>query len=400
MNSSYSPHESTLRALLEPLGAAIGAILALAVLTAATRQGQFTSIASFGAGAAVAALTSVAVGGGTTLAYTTGTTERQRAVRAIRRAIVLPAILIATAGAMAIYSALGDLDPLGVLAGGISTSAGVSAELDASFLRRHLKTGQLISISILNRGIALAAILLGMNFAFAMLAGAVSRALLLSVLTRGDQSRDAGFHINRSIMSLAYEPNLTGLSILYSVCDRVGALVAPAAATIPVAGGFVAVLSAQQNASAVLMSGLQTTLAARSQQRSVLKWANRLDLVFVFAALAGASLMIVAQDPLIAILALETSSEPGRYWNALAMLIPASIVSRVFDFHFLASGKARNALVSRAVATIVAVSAAGFALFSSQLAVLASGLLVAEIASILTSLSLVTFSHLRKRRPF
>ncbi len=397
MNSSYSAHESTLRALLEPLGAAIGAILALAVLTAATRQGQFTSIASFGAGAAVAALTSVAVGGGTTLAYTTGSTERQRAVRAIRRAIVLPAILTATAGAMVIYTAFGDLDPLGVLAGGISTSAGVSAELDASFLRRHLKTGQLISVSILNRGIALAAIILGMNFAFAMLAGAVSRALFLSVLTRNDQSRDAGFRINKSIMSLAYEPNLTGLSILYSVCDRVGALVAPATATIPIAGGFVAVLSAQQNASGVLMSGLQTTLAARSQQRSILKWASRLDLVFVLAALAGASLMIAAEERLITILALETSSEPGKYWGALAMLIPASIASRVFDFHFIASGMPRNALASRAVATIVALSAAGVALIGSQIAVLANGLLIAEIASILTSSSLVTFGYLRKR---
>lgn len=387
-----------MRVLLQPLGGAIGAVIALGVLTVATRQGQFISIASFGAGAGVAALTSVAVGGGTTLAYTTGTTERQHAVRVVRNTIVMPAILAATVGGVVLYSALGTLDPLGVFAGGLSTSASVSAELDASFLRRHLKTGQLLGVDILNRVIALGVILLGIPFAFAMLAGAVSRALLLRVLTRSDKSREAGFMINRYVLTLAYEAKLTSLSILYSVCDRVGALAAPVTAPVPVAGGFMAVLSAQQNASGVLMSGLQTTLAARSQLRSRLKWANHMDVLLVVVGLTVAALMIAGQDLLTGFLALETASDPGKYWIAVALVIPASIASRAFDFHFLANDEVRNALLSRALATIVAVSAAVTAVIVSQIAVLANGLLLAETASILASLSLLVGQHVRNRR--
>lgn len=389
---------STFLALLPSLGSAIGAVLAFGLLAVATRQAQFVSIASFGAGAGVAALASVAVGGGTTLAYTTGTTERQRAVRVVRNTIVLPAILIATGVAVVLYSVLGHLDTLGVLAGGLSTSASVGAELDSSYLRRHLKTGRLLVADILNRAIAFGVIVLGVPFAYAMLAGALSRALLLRGFTRADPSREAGFRISRSVLALAYEAKLTTLSVLYSACDRVGALAAPATAPVPVAGGFMAVLSAQQNVSGVLMSGLQATLAARSQQRSRLSWANHLDMLFVVASLAGAALMIVWRDPLIRFLGLETTSGPGEYWITIAFLIPASIASRVFDFRFLAEGMARNAVISRATATSVAVSAAVVALVSSQIAVLANGLLIAEGTAVLTSLCLLGIKYFRTKR--
>lgn len=380
---------STLLTVLQPLGGAIGAIIGLGVLTVATRQAQFTSIASFGAGAGVAALASVAVGGGTTLAYTTGAIERQRAVRVVRNMIVLPVILIATAVAVAVYSGVGRLDPFGVIAGGLSISANVSAELDSSYLRRRIKTGQLFIVDVLNRGIAFGAIILGVQFAYAMMAGALSRALLLRVLTKADPSRESGYRLSRIVFTLAYEAKLTTLSILYSVCDRVGALAAPAAAPIPIAGGFMAVLSAQQSGSGVLMSGVQATLAARSQLREKLRWADLLDVLFVLAGLAGAVIVIVARNPLIGFLGLEAASDPDEYWIAVALLIPASIASRVIDFRFLAVGETLKAVITRAIASCVAVSAAIAAMATSQIAVLANGLLIAEGTALLTSMGLV-----------
>lgn len=398
MSESGSPRKSTFLVLLQPLGGVIGALIAFGVLTVATRQGQFASIASFGAGAGVAALASVAVGGGTTIAYTTGTTKRQRAVRVVRNTIVLPAILIATALAVWLYSVLGHLEPLGVLAGGLSTSAGVGAELDSSYLRRHLMTGRLLVVDILNRLIAFGFIVGGIPFAFAMLAGAVARASLLKWLTRTDPSREAGLQISRSVLALAYEPKLTSLSILYSICDRLGALAAPATAPIPVAGGFTAVLSAQQSVSGVLMSGLQTTLATRSQLRSRLSWADHLDLFFVAVALAGAALMIAWREPLIGFLALDTTSNPDAYWNLIALLIPASIASRVLDFRFLTESEPRNAVISRGMATCVAVGFAATAVVNSRIAVLASGLLIAEGTAVLVSFGLMGMKHFRLRK--
>ena len=398
MSRSSSPRKSFFLALLQPAGAAIGAVFAFGVLMVATQEGQFASIASFGAGAGTAALASVAVGGGTTFAYTTGAAPRQRAVRIVRGTIVLPSIVLATALAVLLYAGLGNLDPLGVVAGGLSTCASVGAELDASYLRRHLRTGRLLVADTINRVIAFGLIVFGVPFAFAMLGGAISRMLLLWVFTRADPSRERTLRITRSTLALAYEFKLTSLSVLYSLCDRIGALTAPAASPIPVAGGFVAVLSAQQNASGVLITGLQTTLAARSQQRSQLSWANRLDLLFVAFGVAAAAAMIAWQVPLTEFLGLGTASEPGQYWVAVALLIPASIASRCFEFRFLTTSASGKAVAARAVAASVAIGAAAIAVVGAEIAVLASGLLVAEIASVLVSVGLVLTRYIRMRR--
>jgi hypothetical protein len=196
-------------------------------------------------------------------------------------------------------------------------------------------------------------------------------------------------------LRLAYEAKLTSLSVLYAVSDRVGALTAPIISPVPVAGGFVAVLSAQQSASGVLMTGLQTTLAARSQQRSQLGWANRLDLLFVAAGLMAAAAMIVWQEPLVDFLRLDAESELQAYWVPIALLIPASLASRVFEFRCLTTNATKRAVTSRAVATVVVVGASVMALVSLQIGVLAQGLLVAEVASVLTSAVTLVVQNVR-----
>lgn len=396
--ASNSPRKSTALVLLQPLGSAVSTVFAFGVLVVATRQGQFLSIASFGAGAGVAALASVAVGGGTTLAYTTGLVARQRAVRVVRSTIVLPTIAIATGVAVILYSAVGQLDPLSVLAGGASTASSVGAELDASYLRRHLMTGRSFVADSMNRMIAFVLIVLGAPFAFAMLAGAIWRALLLRIFTKSDPSRERGFRISREVLALAYEARLTSLSVLYAICDRAGALVAPLAAPTPVAGGFAAVLSAQQNVSGVLVSSLQTTLAARSEQRSQLAWANRLDMLFVVAGVAAAGVMIAWQGPLVRFLGLDAVSEPWAYWVAVALLVPASLASRLFEFRFLTTSASHNAVISRAAATVVAGIGAMVAFTAQHIVFLAAGLLVAELVSIVTSLGLLGLKWMRSRR--
>lgn len=398
MRASNSSWKSTFLALLQPLGAAIGALFAFGVLIIATRQGQFSSIAAFGAGAGVAAIVSVVVGGGTTLAYTTGTIPRQRAVRVVRSVIVLPAVTLAIGIAVVAYSVWGYLDALAVMAGGLSTLASVGAELDASYLRRRLRTGRLFTADVLNRLLAFGLIVLGVPFAFAMLGGALSRALLLRLFTRSDPSRTRELRIDKPALALAYEAKMTSLSVLYSACDRIGALAAPVVMPVSVAGGFVAVLSAQQNVSGVLLTGLQTTLAARSQQRKRLNWANHLDLLFVGGGLMVAAVMIAAQEPLVRFLGLDGASQPGLYWIALALLIPASLTSRLFEFRFLSSTASHKAVAARSIAALVALGAAALVLSGSDPSILSGGLLIAEVASVLTSVTLLAAQHVRDVR--
>lgn len=385
-------------ALFQPMSSAVSAVFAFAALVIAMRQGQFASIASFGAGAGVAALASAVVGGGTTLAYTTGTTVRQRAVRLVRNTIVLPVIVIATGIAVLLYAVWGQLDPLGVAAGGISTVASVSAELDASYLRRHVRTVRIFFADTLNRGGTLLLIVLGAPFAIAMLVGAVLRAIVLRMATNRDPSRSGTSRIDKSVLALAYEVRLTSLSVLYSVCDRVGALAAPLSATVPVAGGFMAALSAQQNGSGTLLSGLQTTLAARSQQQSQPRWANYVDALLVAVGWVAAVVMLVWREPLVGFLGLQENSEPAQYWVAIALLVPAALASRLFEFRFLAIGVPSKAVVSRAIATVVALCGGILAFVGSQISPLAYGLLLAEVASVLTSLALLAAQRIQLRR--
>lgn len=395
MSESGSERDPTFLALLQPLGAGIGAVFAFGILIVATRQGQFASIASFGAGAGAAALTSVAVGGGTTLAYTTGSVLRQHAVRVVRSTIVLPTILVTTIVAALLYSALGELDLLSLVAGGISTGASVSAELDASYLRRHLKTWQLFAADTLNRLVAFGLVLLGIPFAFSMATGSIFRAVWLRLATGTDPSRKGGMRIRRSGLALAYETKLTSLSILYSIGDRLASLTAPTIAPVSVSGGLMAVLSAQQNVSGVLLTGLQTTLAARSQKRSPLSWANRLDVILFIAGLSAALIMIVWQEPLVLFLGLARLSNPEDYWVAIALLIPASLGSRLFEFRFLTMDASYMAVFARLLAVIVGMSATVAALITARITLLANGLLLAEVVSVLTSLGLLLVRHLR-----
>lgn len=390
-----SPLRSSMLALLQPLGSVVSAVFAFGVLIVATRQGQFLSIASFGAGAAVAALASVAAGGGTTLAYTTGDVNRQHAVRMVRVTIVLPVVGAATVVAAALYSSWGQLDAWAVLAGGGSTLLGVGAELDTAFLRRRLRTGSLLTVDTGNRIVAFTAIALGAPFSIAMLTGALARSLALRLLAGDDPARVGYIRLNRTVLRLAYEAKLTTLSILYSVCDRLGALVAPVVASVQVAGGYVSVLNAQQNASGILMTGLQTTLAARAEQRTRLRWASVLDIVFIGIALVGAGTMILLKQPLVTLLGLASVSGPNSYWTPVALLIPASIAARVLDFRFLLENVSRISVVSRASATAVALGAAGLAIANSKIGMLAWGMLLGEVVGLLTS---IVYLVLRSRR--
>ncbi|GAB2517505.1 hypothetical protein GCM10027064_13970 [Microbacterium petrolearium] len=369
------------------MGSVIAAVIALGVLVVATNQGQFASITSFAAGAGVAALTSVLVGGGTTFAYMTGGVEQQHAVRVVRALVVLPAVVLASGAAAGLYAGLGALHLLGVLAGGLSTLASVGAELDAAYLRRHLRTWHLLAADIAGRLMSLVIVVGGVDFAYAMAGGAILRAGMLYFAARNDPARPGPKLLHKKVLTLAYETKLTSTSILYSACDRLGSLIGPLVAPIPVAGGFQAVLSSQQNASGALVSGLQTTLAVRAQHRLNLKWASRVDALLLAAALFAAVVMVVWREPLTSFLGLAAMSRPEAYWVALAALIPAAVASRMFEFQFMAAGQTKHAMLSRTAATAVGIVGGIVALANGSIEVLAWGLLGAEVTSVLTSAS-------------
>ncbi len=365
----------------------------------ATRDGQFLSIASYAAGSGVAALTSVLVGGGTTLAFTTGDLRRQSAVRRVRVAVVLPVIGLATGIGAFAYSNLGVLSVPGVVAGGLATLFAVGAEIDASYMRRVLRTPSLVTIDILHRALAFFTILVGFDYAIAMLLGAIIRSISLRIVTRADPSRSPLKMSVEEIFRLAYDRKLTSLSILYALTDRVSSILAPLVAPVPVAGGYIATVSAQQNASGVIMNGVQTTLASRSQQNRKLVWANKVDMVFVTISFVAGIAIASAKDPLVELLGFDYSTQPEAYWIAVSFLIPASICSRVIDFRMLIGETPWVPVVSRAVATGVIGVSITFAYSSASVGILATGILLGEISSIVTATCLyLYFMHRQDRK--
>lgn len=365
--------------LLQPSGAAICAVIALVALILATRQGQLEEIASYAAGAAVASIASVLAGGGTTLAYTTGGDPQRRAVRLVRIRIVLPIVAAAVAAAAFVYGHIGSLDPRSVTFGGASVLISVGAELDASFLRRHIRTTSLLASDLGSRCVILAIVSVQTNFAIAMFAGAVLRSTALRYFANSDHTRREMPRLDRSSLALAYEFKKTGLSILYSLNDRLGVLIVPALATVPVAGGFAATTSAQQSASGTLMTGLQTTLAARSHKRVNLGWANKIDLVLIATAFSFALVAILAQETVWSILALDATSMPVEYWIPSMLMVPASMISRVLEFRLLAQDRSMPSLVSRALATLVTTVCAAWGVAAGSVSLLAWGMVSAEV---------------------
>lgn len=381
--------------LLQPAGTAIGAMLALVTLLVATNKGQFTSIASYGAGVAIAAIVAAVVGGGTTLAFTTGNEERQRAVRNVRKSVVVPSIVLSTGGAVVVYSVINDLQPLAVVAGGIATASTVSAELDASYLRRKLRTVGLFSGDLASRATALLLIVIGVEFAYVMLAGSLIRSSMLSVFARRDPTRKFKFRLSKSDMAQAYEVKLTSLSIAYVLADRIGALVVPFTSSPVVAGGYNAVIGIQQNISGVIMSGVQTVLAIRTERGSELRWTLRLEFLFVLLAGTACAVMLMFSDQLMRLLGLSSLNEPHSYWTAIAALIPLALLSRVLDFQFIAKGKAHVAALSRITATAVILLGALIGVLNTDIEIVVWALVIGELASVLTS---VTASFVRRKR--
>ena len=380
----YNLFRAPALALLQPIGMGIGAAASFLIVVLALRDQQFESLAAYGAGVAVAAMVSALIGGGTTLAFTTGEVDRQRAVRGVRNRLVVPAVAASSVIAAAAYGLTTQLSFWALIAGGAATLANVASELDASYMRRKLRTVGLFFADVLSRFAGLYLVFVGAEYAYAMLACAIIRCTFLFALSCDDPSRKRRKRFTWMEARRAYEVKLTGLSIAYIFCDRVGAAIVPVMAPPPVAGGYVAVVGMQQNISGVLMSGIQTILAVRSEGRIDLKWTGSIEKIIMVLAAVTSAILVVGSDTFMKILGLSVQSVPNHYWNQLVVLLPLALMSRTLDFRAIAAARQYIAVASRIAATMCVLVGASLSLALHSVAVLGWSLVVAELVAILT----------------
>jgi hypothetical protein len=345
-----------LSALTAPAGSAVGAILALATLAAASRYDQHATLAGYAVGVTVAAMSATALAGGSTLAYTTGGLATQVSVRSLRRTIVAPASLVIVAIAGLWISSFTDLLVLSVLAGGIGAVANNLSELEAAHLRQRERVPRLTAVDFLYRIAQLLPVLAGADFAFTFAIASVVRLLVLSLVTRDDPSRktNKGAQTFRQVYQDAFQLALFVTTVSYVLLDRLILLFVPLGLDAKEAGLIAVGLGAQQGLSAVSVSGLQVALAMRSQRPST-TWVRYLEQLMLAGAVCVALLQIAFAERLTRLLGIEEMGTAP--WVCLALGLPLAVVARTVAFRLLASHRRRATAWALLLAGISAVAA-------------------------------------------
>lgn len=334
------------RAILSPIGAGVGAVVSLLIVVVATRDGQLASIAGYGAGVSAVVVAAVVIGGGTTLTFVNGDLEMQRAVRAWRIRVIVPILAAVGALTTVVYAVAAGLNPLDVGLGCVAAAVNNLSEIEGGYLKRKLRTPAITVADLVSRLAGLVVVLLGGIFSLAMATLSVLRLGALAIAGRDDPSRARmGSVAFGSTVRRAVRPKVAGLSVQLALLDRLPYVVAPFATTPLVAGTIAALLNAQQAVSGVLVSGAQTTMAARAESRTNLSWTGRFEAMTILAACVAGLCGYLLQDVILTLLHLGEDPAIASAWSLLCVTIPVGIGARVLLFRRLAERRDASALL-------------------------------------------------------
>jgi hypothetical protein len=381
------------RALLSPLTSIIIALLSLATLSIAIRSGQSPALVAYGVGISIGGILSVLFAAGSTLAFITGNLHAQAAARSLRVRVVIPCSVVATIAAGYIYSALTGVSTLGILLGGAIAILNASSELEVSYLRRKLRTDIILWIEVSSRLIGLLFVLSTIYFPLALTLSAFIRYLLLYFSAADDLSRK----MSRSIgLNIAFRDSirlpLLASSLLYVFLDRISFIVFPLFATETLAGYFVAIMSGQQAIAGALASGLQTTMASRSEGRAqkpeipVENWYLRFELLIVAISVLLTASGLLLYNWLISILGIPVGPDVELIWALVLIAMPFGTAARAVQYTLLSTGGSLKALTSISAGVFALIAVLAIAVFVQEWVLVAVGLIAAEAFALVTGL--------------
>lgn len=337
-----------LRLALSPTTAGIGAILSTLALVLAVRQGQLLEIAAYAFGVSVAAIAAVCVGGGTTLVYTSGSRQERSSVRRVRILIVVPVVISLVVVAAVLSEPLFSLPAVAVLMGGLTGVLNNLSEIESSYLRSQLLTPALTGVEIFSRTATLIMIGGGADYAWAMLGGAAVRQVVLYWLGRNDPTRLPLFKNRQVGFRAAYDRNLFGSSVAYAFLDRAPYLVVPLMVSPETAGLFAAIYMLCQSTTVLLLSGLHTVLAARSNGRLTKTAGNSFEYCVLALSLSLPAGLLWQGAAVSSILNRPFSTEFQEILLVSAMTVPAVLTVRLVQYRLMANRARKTVLLSTA----------------------------------------------------
>lgn len=339
------------RAILSPITSLFAALLSVATIAIAVRNGQSDELVGYSVGVSIGGMLFAVFALGTHLAFVTGDLETQRAARAVRVRVTTPAALATTILGAIGYSALSQVPLAPIIAGGLSAALISLAELESAYLNRHLRTGSVMSSEISSRVIGLMLVGAGVGFSWALLAVGASRFVALVITARSDPSRQGVMllSVNRALKS-SVRPSLMSSSLLYIASDRLLFLLFPLLAPPVVSAYLIAMMTSQQAVGAALASGLQTSLASRSQARELraptAAWHSRFEslivLLSVILAVGGVALLSIP----LTILGIPQNEMTSFMWAMVMVALPLATASRSAQYRLMGRLRRGSAVTS------------------------------------------------------
>lgn len=326
-----------------------------AILAIAAREGQTEEIASYTVVSATLALVAVAISGGATLLYVTGSEPERRAVYSQRLIFVVPALSLGVLGIGAIYAGRG-YQWLSILAAGVAVVGNNFAELQYGDLTREMR---FLTSAVIACGCKVPTVILtsvGVRLTAGLGAAALVQFLALELVRGGYRCRKPlaislrealrAFSINRVLFGY-------GLAELYN--GRAPSLVVSFTASPKVMGCFGAVSGAHQAFAAVLYAGLQAPMASRARVRLGLDSRSGDDRGAELLSVLGASAvgaLVMGAAPWIATKALRLPIVDAAEWlRILAVALPFIMINRAVTTSLIGTGRHRRAMT---VATLIA----------------------------------------------
>ena len=336
----------SMRLLLKPVSVLATSGLTFLILLVATTKGQFADIAGYTAGASAAALVSAVVGSGTSLAFVTGDTSTQRAVRKVRYSVVAPALVLAAVVSSALYGLVTELNAASVLAGGVTVAFNNLAELATAVLERKFETSKMLVASVLSRITGLVCVAFGVWFSVSMLVVGCLGFMLHQAFARGylpKVSADDQPSVKRA-MRLAYAPTLMSVGVLDTLSIRMVMIVGPLLMSAEAAGALSTLVSAQQILTSLTVSTFYTLMAVRSEKGALEGWMRRADVMVVAAALMISTVGVLGGPLVIRMIGLGGFSPAQTWWTLLALAVLPYSLNRRRQFIALAEGRRTDAV--------------------------------------------------------
>lgn len=330
----------------------VSGLLNAALIALAARRGEIAEIAAYTVMMAVLAIVGVAVGGGSSMRYLSGTEPQRRAVRSQRVLAVLPSLLVAAGIVLVAYGARGyDVLALGVTA--LVFVANNLAELPLAQIHRDLRFHRIAVPTVTSKLVSLAVFLPGASMTTALLVGAVCNLVLFELLAGAHGLLRALWH-DPPTPAQAHGSFRSGRGLyVYTLAElfatRVPSIGLSLAVAPAVMGSFGAIAAAFQAIMSVFQSGLNMVLSLRARPGP----SRRLDTeaMSLGAGVLGAAVILLAAPRLTQGLLVLADPAAATWLRALGAALPVVLLNRIVATHAIADARdSRAARIGLALA--------------------------------------------------